>query len=135
MKIFEGIIVSTGMKNTAVVELYRKTPHPIYKKLIKRSKKFKADNRGFEEAGVGTLVQITETRPISKDKHFKITKIVGQREIINEKPETTVSLKETEVPADAKALEGKQKESGRKVAKSAKPVKKVVRKIAKKEAK
>ena len=77
MKIFEGIVISIGMNKTAVVEVSRKTPHTLYRKLIKRSKKFKVDNRGFEEAGVGTSVQITETRPISKRKYFKITGIIG----------------------------------------------------------
>ncbi len=76
MKIFEGIIVSVGMNKTAVVELSRKTPHPLYKKLIKRSKKFKADTTGFEPV-VGSLVKIVETRPISKDKYFKILSVSG----------------------------------------------------------
>jgi len=89
MKILEGTIISTKMNNTAIVEIYRKTPHPIYQKLIKRSKKFKVDNSGFEDAGIGTAVQITETRPISKEKYFKITKIVGQSEIKNKKTATT----------------------------------------------
>ena len=85
MKIFEGIIVSTGMKNTAVVQIYRRTPHTLYKKLIKRSKKFKVDNGGFEDAVVGTTVRIVETRPISKDKYFKIIEIVGSKQIKNVK--------------------------------------------------
>lgn len=77
MKIFEGIVVSVGMKNTAVVEVFRKTPHPLYRKLIKKSKKIKADTSSFEPV-VGNIVRITETRPMSKDKYFKITKILGE---------------------------------------------------------
>ena len=97
MKIFEGIIVSTGMKNTAVVEIYRRTPHTLYKKLIKRSKKFKVDNGGFEDAVVGTTVRIVETRPISKDKYFKIIEIVGSKQIKDKKS----NLKSKE-PVEAK---------------------------------
>ena len=66
MKVFEGIIISVGMNKTVVVEVSRRTPHPLYRKLIKRSKKLKADNAGFEELEVGNRVKIIETRPISK---------------------------------------------------------------------
>lgn len=132
MKIFEGIIVSVGMKNTAVVEVFRKTPHPLYKKLIKKSKKIKADTSSVEPV-VGNIVRITETRPISKDKYFKILEIVGSkqikklsagdilsdsevaRKVLNKKPET---------PTFAKALAGKQK-----------TIKRTVRKTVKKEEK
>ncbi|GEM_PF-106634 len=78
MKILEGIIVSTGMNKTVVVEVTRKTPHPLYKKLIKRSKKYKVDNSGFEDLAVGTVVKIVETRPISKNKYFKVSEILGK---------------------------------------------------------
>jgi small subunit ribosomal protein S17 len=71
MKTFEGTIVSVKSQNTAVVEIVRKTPHPLYKKLMKRSKKFKADYSGME-LSVGQKVTIVETRPISKGKFFKV---------------------------------------------------------------
>lgn len=85
MKVFEGIIVSNGMNKTAVVEVYRRISHPLYKKLIKKSKKYKVDNNGFEDIVVGSVVRITETKPISKDKYFRISEIVGLRNIKNEK--------------------------------------------------
>lgn len=78
MKILEGIIVSTGMNKTVVVEVTRKTPHPLYKKLIKRSKKYKVDSSGFEDITVGSVIRIAETRPISKDKYFKVSEILGK---------------------------------------------------------
>src|SRR3990172_9714898 len=65
------------MNKTAIVEVSRRTPHPLYKKLIKRSKKYKADIASFEPQ-VGNIVRIIETRPMSKDKYFKITKILGE---------------------------------------------------------
>ncbi len=71
MKIFEGKIVSNKMSKTVVVEIVRRTPHPLYKKLIKRSKKFLADS-GDKMYEVGQVVKIVETRPLSKNKRFKV---------------------------------------------------------------
>ena len=70
-KMFEGIVVSVKMQNTVVVEVSRKKPHPLYKKLLKRSTKFKVDTAG-QSVNAGDKVKIKETRPISKGKHFKI---------------------------------------------------------------
>lgn len=75
VKTLNGIVTSIGMKNTAVVEVFRRVPHPLYKKLLKRSKKYKVDTEG-KEVSVGDFVQISETRPISKDKHFKLTRVI-----------------------------------------------------------
>lgn len=75
MKQLEGIIISTKMNNTVVVETTRRVAHPLYRKLLKRSKKFKVDSTGFTPQ-VGEHVKIVETAPISKDKHFKIAEIV-----------------------------------------------------------
>lgn len=70
-KVLEGKIVSNKMNRTVVVEVVRRTPHPLYKKLIKRSKKFLADS-GEVKYEVGQTVKIVETRPMSKNKHFKV---------------------------------------------------------------
>lgn len=70
-KVLEGKIVSNKMQKTVVVEVTRKTPHPLYKKLIKRSKKFLADS-GEQTYQVGQIVKIVETRPLSKTKRFKV---------------------------------------------------------------
>lgn len=74
-KIFNGIVVSVKMNKTAVVEVTRRTPHPLYKKLLKRSKKYKVDT-GELKISAGDRVKITETRPVSKDKHFKIVEVI-----------------------------------------------------------
>jgi len=71
MKILEGIVIATKMQDTVIVEVTRRTPHPLYKKLLKRSKKFKADTKGVTVT-VGERVKIVETKPVSKDKHFKV---------------------------------------------------------------
>ncbi len=70
-KIFEGKVVSLKMQNTAVVEILRLVPHPMYKKILKRTKKHKADTAGVS-LSVGDRVKIVEVRPISKEKHFKV---------------------------------------------------------------
>jgi len=74
-----GTVVSTKMQNTIVVEVTRKVPHPLYKKLLKQSKKFKADTNG-QTAKIGDTVVITETKPISKDKHFILQNTVNAKE-------------------------------------------------------
>ena len=76
MKItFEGIVVSIKMQNTVVVEVFRRKPHPLYKKLLKRSTRFKVETGGLS-VNVGDKVRITETKPISKDKHFKLMEVI-----------------------------------------------------------
>lgn len=70
-KVLEGKIVSNKMNKTVVVEVTRRTPHVLYKKLIKRSKKFLADS-GEQAYTVGQIVKIVETKPMSKNKHFKV---------------------------------------------------------------
>lgn len=65
-----GIVVSNKMKNTVVVKVNTKIKHPLYKKLITRTKKYKAhDESGVE---IGQTVKITETKPYSKGVHFKV---------------------------------------------------------------
>lgn len=71
MKTFNGIVVSQKMDKTAIIEVTRKTPHPLYKKLIKRSKRYLVDTEG-KEVTIGAAITIAETRPIAKNKHFKI---------------------------------------------------------------
>lgn len=74
-KTLNGVVTSVGMKNTAVVEVFRQVPHPLYKKLLKRSKKYKIETEG-KELNVGDFVRIEETKPISKDKYFKLTTVI-----------------------------------------------------------
>lgn len=71
MKTFTGIVKSTKMKDTIVVEITRRTPHPLYKKLLKRTSKFKVSSPG-NTLVTGQEVTIVETRPISKEVHFKV---------------------------------------------------------------
>jgi small subunit ribosomal protein S17 len=70
-KILSGTVVSNKMKDTIVVSVERYERHPRYGKFIKRRRKFKAHDFG-NTAQIGDKVQIVETRPISKDKNFKL---------------------------------------------------------------
>lgn len=70
-----GIVISTAMDKTIVVEYTNRVPHPRFKKIIKRSKKFYAhDEEGA--AAVGDKVSIIETKPISKKKCWKLQEIL-----------------------------------------------------------
>jgi small subunit ribosomal protein S17 len=135
MKIFEGKIVSTGMTNTVVVEIGRVTPHPLYKKLIRTTKKYKVDTNGFNDLSVGSVVEITETKPISKGKFFKVTEVVGSG---NRAPKAskTKTVEKTEVKSELSIRQAQ--EAALKVEekpKAKKPAVKAKAKTAKKESK
>jgi len=74
-KVLNGVVVSNKMTNTVVVEVTRKVAHPLYKKLIKKSKKYKVETAG-KEVNVGDRVKIGSIKPISKDKFFKVLEVV-----------------------------------------------------------
>ena len=70
-----GNVVSTKMNKTIVVEFVARVPHPKFKKIIKRTKKFYAhDENG--EAAVGDRVRIEEPRPISKSKRWRLAEVL-----------------------------------------------------------
>jgi len=70
-KILTGTVVSTKMQKTVVVKVERKFRHPLYEKVVTYYKNYKAHNEDFD-LKEGDVVKIIETRPISKDKHFKV---------------------------------------------------------------
>ena len=74
-KVFTGEVVSTRMQKTVVVRVERKFTHPLYRKVVKRHKKFKAHNERFD-LKEGDVVKIRETRPLSKTKHFEVVEVV-----------------------------------------------------------
>ncbi len=71
-----GLVVSTGMDKTIVVEYTNRVPHPRFKKIVKRTKKFYAHDEN-QEAAVGDKVRIVETRPLSKLKRWRLTEILS----------------------------------------------------------
>ena len=74
MKEFVGVVVSTKPAKTAVVRVTRLWKHPLYKKTIRRSKKFHAhDELGVKE---GDKVKIVESRPLSKLKRWRVVEVI-----------------------------------------------------------
>ena len=71
----EGVVISDKMDKTVVVAVIEKVKHPLYKKTVTRRKKFKAHDEN-NECGIGDRVAIVETRPISKDKRWRVDHIV-----------------------------------------------------------
>jgi small subunit ribosomal protein S17 len=72
-----GIVVSDKMQKTVVVAIQRRVPHPIYGKMITRTKRLKAHDEE-NSAKVGDTVRIVETRPLSKDKRWRLVEIVDR---------------------------------------------------------
>ncbi len=70
-----GVVVSDKMDKTVVVAVTDKRKDPLYKKIITRTKKFKAHDEK-NECGVGDTVRIAETRKLSKDKNWRVVEIV-----------------------------------------------------------
>ena len=74
-KTIQGVVVSDKMDKTITVLVASKKKHPIYKKYMTSTKKYKAHDEK-NEAHVGDTVEIIETRPLSKDKYFRLLTIV-----------------------------------------------------------
>ncbi|WP_296212660.1 30S ribosomal protein S17 [Corynebacterium sp. YSMAA1_1_F7] len=74
-KVRSGYVVSTKMNKTIVVELEDRKQHALYGKIMRRDSRVKVHDEN-ETAGVGDRVRIEETRPLSKDKHFRLTEII-----------------------------------------------------------
>ena len=70
-----GIVVSDKMDKTVVVAIADNVRHPLYKKIVKRTVRLKAHDE-HNECRVGDRVAIMETRPLSKDKHWRLSSIV-----------------------------------------------------------
>lgn len=83
-KVRKGVVVSDKMDKTVVVKVQNLKLHPRYQKFIKRSKNFKAHDEA-NECRMGDTVEIVETRPLSKDKCWRVTKIIERSvEVANE---------------------------------------------------
>ncbi len=74
-KVREGIVLSNKMDKTVVVAVQRLVKHPQYKKYVKRRAKYKAHDDG-NECGIGDRVVIVETRPLSRDKRWRVRQIL-----------------------------------------------------------
>jgi small subunit ribosomal protein S17 len=79
-KVRSGRVVSDKMDKTRVVLIERTTKHPLYGKIIRRSKKYKFHDEN-NESRVGDIVKIMETRPLSKDKRWRLVEIVQRSQL------------------------------------------------------
>ena len=70
-----GLVVSDKMAKTVVVAIERRVPHPVYGKMVTRTKRLKAHDEE-NSAKVGDTVRIVETRPLSKDKRWRVVEIM-----------------------------------------------------------
>lgn len=95
MRTKTGLITSAKMQNTVVVTVHRYVMHAKYGKRFRVSKKFMADTNEHKDLGIGDEVMITECRPLSKNKCFKVTEV-------KKKAIRTVSMKEEDVEKNVK---------------------------------
>jgi small subunit ribosomal protein S17 len=91
-KLLIGQVVSTKMAKTIVVEVIRQKAHPLYRRVVSRSKKFYAHDE-LETANVGDVVRIEESRPLSRLKRWTLKDIVKRAALI-----TTSDVVKDEVP-------------------------------------
>ena len=85
-KIRFGRVVSNKMDKTVVVAVETPKRHPLYRKTIKRVVKYKAHDKN-NECGLGDLVRIIETRPLSRQKRWRVAEIITKEEVVKVQPE------------------------------------------------
>jgi small subunit ribosomal protein S17 len=79
IKTKQGFVTSNKMNKTVVVAVTSYRPHPLYRKQVRRVKKFKAHDEN-NSCGIGDIVRIVETRPLSKEKHWMVDEILSKGE-------------------------------------------------------
>ena len=97
-RILQGVVVSDKMDKTVVVNVARRKQHPLYRKVINRSRRFKAHDAA-NECNVGDVVRILETRPISRDKRWRVIEILERGDVAEVSPEDIGRTLEEEVQA------------------------------------
>ncbi|MDO4541603.1 MAG: 30S ribosomal protein S17 [Bacillota bacterium] len=80
-KVRIGQVVSDKMDKTIVVRVETKIRHPLYGKIVKTSKKYKAHDEN-NEAKIGDIIKMMETRPLSKDKRWRLVEIIEKAPIV-----------------------------------------------------
>jgi small subunit ribosomal protein S17 len=84
-KIREGLVVSSKMDKTVVVGVETKKVHPLYKKAIKVTKKYKAHDEN-NDCKIGDKVKIVETRPLSREKRWRVAEIMSKKQMVETRP-------------------------------------------------
>lgn len=101
-RILQGVVVSDKMDKTVVVNVARRKQHALYRKVINRSKRFKAHD-AENECNVGDIVRILETRPISRGKRWRVIEILERGDVAEVSPEDIGRSIEEEVQASPTA--------------------------------
>ena len=81
-----GRVVSNKMDKTVVVTVETFKRHPLYRKTIRRAVKYKAHDEK-NECGLGDIVRIIETRPLSREKRWRVGEIITKQEVVEVQPE------------------------------------------------
>jgi len=102
MRTKKGTVISAKMMDTVTVVEHHGVFHPIYKKRFRRSSKFMVDSKGIEDLQAGDTVIISECKPLSKNKYFKVTEVLERVPRVSE-------IKEEE--GIEEAVHGKKEES------------------------
>jgi small subunit ribosomal protein S17 len=84
-KVRKGLVVSNKMAKTIVVAVETRAVHPLYKKAVRVTKKYKAHDEN-NACKPGDKVKIVETRPLSKEKRWRVAEIMSTKEIAETKP-------------------------------------------------
>ncbi len=85
-KVLEGVVVSDRMQKTVTVAVERLTRHPLYKKTVRRTKKYHAHDEN-NECRVGDRVLIVESRPLSRTKRWRVARILQRAEQVEVRAE------------------------------------------------
>jgi len=80
-----GTVISDKMDKTVVVLVESLGRHPLYKKVVKHTSKFKAHDEA-NTCKIGDVVKIIETRPLSKEKHWRVAEIISRKEAVEVEP-------------------------------------------------
>jgi small subunit ribosomal protein S17 len=85
-KVLQGIVVSTKMQKTVVVTVESSKRHPLYKKTLRRTKRYKAHDE-TNACVLGDIVRIIETRPLSKEKRWRVAEILTRGNVAEVQPQ------------------------------------------------
>jgi small subunit ribosomal protein S17 len=99
-----GTVVSNKMDKTVVVAVERRQPHPLYRKIVRSTTKYKAHDPN-NAANLGDVVRIEETRPISKEKRWRIAQTLTRGDVAEVSPREIGVPVEPEPEAAAEAVE------------------------------
>ena len=101
-RVLQGVVVSDKMDKTVVVDVSRRKQHPLYRKVINRSRRFKAHDDA-NACNVGDVVRILETRPLSRGKRWRVIEILQRGDVAEVAPDLIGRELEAEVQAAPRA--------------------------------